>query len=282
VPIRDFTSQLQGGAPTGRTVDDAAPEGLRQQFVDLVYQVHRSIPQRLRRYGEPVQHAQQYHPLFDEANLHKVITQSLGFSAAGQPYGGFRYAIGRDIGKADWPRVYDLMSRLWDEIPAELRESYRSGVNRILAAYSIAWDMGEAGCLHRVTPPAVQQQIEEAFRELSDPRFTAALQSFHDAMAAYDDRPQRGRDVCKNIMDALEAVAKEVFGMLTATFGNVLAEARKGQAMAPETISVLQKMYDLANTHFRHGMTTPFVLQKSEVDFVLVSCLGGILLFVRL
>jgi hypothetical protein len=29
-------------------------------------------------------------------------------------------------------------------------------------------------------------------------------------------------------------------------------------------------------------MTTPFVLQKPEVDFVLVTCLAGILLFVRL
>lgn len=282
MPIRDFTSQQQNSAPTGRTVDDAAPEGLRQEFIDLVYQVHRNIPQRLHRFGQTMQYNQQYHPLFDEANLHKVITQSLGFSAAGEPYGGFRYAVGRDIGKAEWSRVYDLMSRLWDEIPSELRESYRSGVNRILAAYSIAWDMGADGSLHRVTPPAIEHQIEEVFRELSGTRFAAALQSFHDAMAAYDDRPQRARDVCKNIMDALEGVAKEVFGMPTATFGNILTEARKGPVMALETISVLQKMYDLANNHFRHGMTSPFVLKRAEVDFVLVSCLGGILLFVRL
>jgi len=278
VPIRDFTSQLQDNTSANRNVDNDAPTGLRQELIDLVYQVHRTANS-----GSPFQPIQgEYHPQFNEANLHKVITQSLGFGAAGQPYGGFRYAVGRDIGRADWPRVYDLICRLWDEIPLELKASYEAGVNRILAAYSIAWDLGSDGRLHRVTPPAVQQQIEAAFRELGDPRFAAALDSFQDAMSAYDDRPQRGRDACKNIMDALEAVAKEVCRMPTATFGNVLAELRKNQALALETIAVLQKLYDMANNHFRHGMTTPFVLKKAEVDFVLVSCLAGILLFVRL
>ncbi len=275
--IRDFTSQHQP-ASANRNVDNDAPAGLRQELIDLVYQVHRT-PSTKKSFA-PIQG--EYHPQFNEANLHKVITQSLGFEAAGEPYGGFRYAVGRDIRKADWPRVYDLISRLWDEIPFELKAAYEAGVNRILAAYSIAWDLGSDGCLHRVTPPAVQQQIQAAFRELSDLRFTAALHSFRDAMNAYDDRPQRGRDACKNIMDCLEAVAKEVCGMPTATFGNVLAELRKTQVLSPETISVLQKLYDMANNHFRHGMTTPFVLQKAEVDFVLVSCLAGILLFVRL
>ena len=70
--------------------------------------------------------------------------------------------------------------------------------------------------------------------------------------------------------------------MPTATFGNVLVEARKRQSMASETIAMLQKLYDMANNHFRHGMTTPFTLKPPEVDFVLVSCVAGILLFVRL
>jgi hypothetical protein len=101
-------------------------------------------------------------------------------------------------------------------------------------------------------------------------------------MAAYNARPQRGRDTCKNIFDALESVAKEVFAMPTITFGNVLAEARKRQSMTDETISILQKIYDMANSHFRHGMTRNFVLKPAEVDYVLVSCVGAILLFIRL
>jgi hypothetical protein len=137
--------------------------------------------------------------------------------------------------------------------------------------------------LGRVLPPAAHSQVEAAFRELNQPRFAAALGSFRAGMNAYDDRPQRGQDTCKNIFDALESVSKEVFAMPPkATFGDVLTAARKQQSMASETISALQKLYDMANAHFRHGRTTPFALKPPEVDFVLVSCLAGILLFVRL
>jgi hypothetical protein len=56
-----------------------------------------------------------------------------------------------------------------------------------------------------------------------------------------------------------------------ASFGNVLTEARKKQAMVTGTISVLQKLYDMANNHFRHG--TPFVLKaepKSGAGWAIV------------
>jgi glutamate mutase epsilon subunit len=50
---------------------------------------------------------------------------------------------------------------------------------------------------------------------------------------------------------------------------------------APETLSVLEKLYALANDNFRHGMTEPFKLGAPEVEFVYVSCMAGILLFIR-
>jgi hypothetical protein len=211
--IRSFTSQLDEDS-AGRTVDDDAPSGLRQEFIDLAFQL---LPN------------ESYEP-----KLYRVITQSLGISGAGQPHGGFQYAAGRAINTVDWPRVYDLICRLWP--PLDLREEYRTGVNRILAAYRVVWDLGDDAELHRVLPPAALSQVEAAFRELSQARFAAALTSFRAGMNAYDDRPQRGRDACKNIFDALESVSKEVFGTPTATFGNVLAEARKQQSMASETI----------------------------------------------
>jgi hypothetical protein len=260
--IRGFTSQLEDF--TGRSVDNDAPSGLRQEFIDLAF------------------HTFEQETRYDEARLHKIISQSLGLAASAQPYGGFRYAVGRDINRAEWSRVYDLICRLWAELPRVLQPDYRTGVNRILAGYRVVWDLGEDGKLHRVLPLAAHSQIEAAFRELSQNRFAASLASFREAMSAYDDRPQRGRDACKNIFDALESVSKEIFGMPTGTFGNVLAEARKQQSMAGETISVQQKLYDMANNHFRHGMITPFTLKPAEVDFVLVSCVAGILLFVRL
>jgi hypothetical protein len=101
-------------------------------------------------------------------------------------------------------------------------------------------------------------------------------------MAAYNDRPQRGKDACKNIFDAVEATAKEVRQMPTATFGNVLTEIRKAHSLSADTLASLQKLYDLANNHFRHGMTNPFALKSAEVDYFLVSCCGAILLFIRM
>lgn len=260
--IRSFTSQFE--EPIGRSIDDDAPAGLRQEFLDAAFHV--------------IEKGSGY----SEARLYQIISQSLGMVPSGQPYGGFRYAVSRDIPKADWSRVYDLICRLWPEVPVGLEADYRTSVNRILAAYRIAWDLGEDGQLHRVLPPAARSQVEAASRELNQPRFAAALKSFLKGMNAYEDRPQRGRDACKNIFDALESVSKEVFGMATATFGNVLAEARKRQSIASESISVLQKLYDMANAHFRHGMTTPFTLKPPEVDFVFLSSVAAILLFVRL
>jgi len=102
---------------------------------------------------------------------------SLGVGAAGQPYGGHRYAAGRDIGRVNWPRVYDLISRLWPIYgQAQLAEAYREGVNRILAAHGVAWDLGEDGRLRRALPVPAQAQINAVFVELSDPRFAPALQ----------------------------------------------------------------------------------------------------------
>jgi hypothetical protein len=262
VPIRSFTSQLED--PIGRSIDDEAPPGLRQEVLDAAFHV--------------IEQARGY----SDARLYHIITQSLGMATAGQPYGGIRHSVGRDISRADWPRVYDLICRLWPEVPPDLQPDYLTGVNRILAAYHIAWDLGEDGQLHRVLPPAARSQVEAAFRELSQHRFTAAGTSFLEGMKAYEDRPQRGRDACGSIFDALESVSKEVFDLPKATFGEVLNAARKQQSMMSETISVLQKLYDMANAHFRHGMTTPFTLKQPEVDFVFLSCVAAMLLFVRL
>jgi hypothetical protein len=252
--IRNFTSQLENSI--GRSIGDDAPIELRQEFIDLAF--HLFDPSKER----------------DEVELYSIITQSLGITPSGQPYGGFRYAASKAINTVEWPRVYDLISRLWVEVPFSLRGDYRIGVNRILAAYRIAWDLGEDGHLHRVLPPAARRQIEVVFQDLSEPHFAAAATSFLEGLNAYEDRPQRGRDACKNIFDALESVAKEIFSMPNATFGEVLTAARKQQSMASETISVLQKLYDLANAHFRHGRTTPLTLKPSEVDFVFFVVCG--------
>ena len=183
---------------------------------------------------------------------------------------------------ADWQRFYDLIIRVAAEIPQSFQAEYRQIVNQLLGVYRIAWELDDTDHLRRVLPMAISIQVETAFLELSQPRFSAALASFQHGMAAYNDRPQREKDACKNIFDAVEATAKEIHQMPTATFGSVLTEVRKAQSLSTETLASLQKLWELANSHFRHGLTKPFALKPEEVDYVLVSCCGAILLFVRM
>jgi hypothetical protein len=267
---RIFSAQLGDGAPENRTIDNDAPAGMRLELIDSVFNLAEA--NQYNRYDA-----------ITEGQLYRVLVQSMGLAQApANPMNGFRNGAGRQMRELPWPRVYDLICRWWSEFPPDLQGEYVQRVEVLLSAYRIVWELRGDGTLHRVLPEPVQAQVEATFAELRNPRFGAALASFRAAIDAYDARPQRGRDGCKNTMDALESVAKEIFAMPAATFGNVLVEARRQQSMAAETITVLQKLYDMANNHFRHGMVTPFTLMGAEVDFVLLSCMAGILLFVRL
>jgi hypothetical protein len=107
------------------------------------------------------------------------------------------------------------------------------------------------------------------------------LALFNAARDAYDDRPRRDRDACANIFDAMESVAKEKYGMPQATFGNVVAHMRQPQALNEQIIGVLEAINTLRNRNFGHGMTAPFSLTASEVDFTYIACVGAILMFTR-
>lgn len=219
---------------------------------------------------------------FNPDLLYRIICQSLGENASGQPYGGYRYASGRDVGKAEWQRVYDLICRLWPQFENDdIRKEYRIGINRILSAYGIVWELNESGKLKRVLPTEINLQIAAAIAELDSQGYAPALDLFQNAQDAYHDRPRRDRDACANVFDAMESVAKEIFQLPSATFGTVLAHIRKTQGLQAEVIDVLEKVNTLRNHKFGHGMTVPFDLSSAEVDFTYLSCIAGILLFVR-
>lgn len=134
--FRDFSSSDECQS-VARTIDADAPLEMRQELIDLIFHIaeHNSSD------------------LSDE-RMHRIICQSLGEGASGKPYGGFRYAAGRDLNNPDWPRVYDLICRIWPEfkklgikkiVTGPSMEvvhkgpviDYREGVNRILSAYGV-------------------------------------------------------------------------------------------------------------------------------------------------
>ncbi len=252
--------------PPERGVDDDAPQGLRQEIVDAAF----AIAEHSGHEGPPPE------------RLYRIVSQTLGIPPSGNPYSGFRYATGRDLGRAEWPRVYDVALRLAFEFRQVGRfNEFQGGINQALAGNGVVWDLADDGRLVRVLPVPVQHQVSAAMQELSAPRFAPALQLFTAARDAYDDRPRRDRDACSNIFDALESVAKQKYNMPDETFGRVVAHIEQARVLNAQVVAVLRAINELRNKHFGHGMTTPFNLSTSEIDFTYVACLGGILLFAK-
>jgi hypothetical protein len=260
--FREFSSS-EGLLSKERTVDSDAPHEFRNELVDLVFSLADAH--------------------MGDEHFYRLMTQNIGASVAGNPYGGYRYAIGRDLGRAHWVRVYDLLPRLADEFrKAGLFEKFRSNLNRILAGNSIAWDMDEQGRLVRILPEEASTAVRVAVHELARPEFEAAHKLFLSAIDAYNAQPQRSRDACANAFDAVESAGKVVAQVPSGTFGDALKQLRKDQTFAPETLRMLEALNTMRHNHFGHGMSAPFSLSTQEVDFVYLSCTAAVILFTRI
>lgn len=264
-------SSAEGNSTGARTVEDA-PGPMRQEFVAALYALSDKTISFTGSKGLDV-----------DRDLYLTIEQLLGVQAAGNPQPSRRQRIGRDIGQADWPRVYDLVVALWHDFEkVGIHKQYREVVNRLLSAYNIAWDLGPDGQMRRVMPPTVTAQIKAAFEELHDPQYSAALALAILAQQAYDARPRRDRDACANAFDAMESVAQQRFNLAGRGFDDVLKAARQRNVLASVTLDVLEKLNVLRHRTFGHGTAQPFSLTAAETDFIYLSCMSGLLLFVRL
>jgi hypothetical protein len=164
---------------------------------------------------------------------------------------------------------------------AGLQQVYREAINRVLAAYGAAWELSADGRIQRVMPVAVQAQLQAVLNELAAPNFAPALALMNAARDAYDDRPRRDRDAAANAFDALESTAKLIYQLPNATFSQVLDEVQRNARMNELVIAILRALNTLRNRNFGHGMAVPFTLTAAEVEFVYLTCIGAILLFVR-
>jgi hypothetical protein len=244
-----------------RTIDDAAPQAMRNQLIDVAFSVTQHSG------GHPT-----------EAQLHQAIGQSLGVQVAGNPMSPRRTQAAGFLAAAEWKRVYDVVLRLVPDFQAAgCFPEYRDGVNAVLAANGVAWDLDENGHFARVLPVAVQAVVAAAIQELGAPEYAAALALFNLAHAAYNDVPRRDRDACANAFDAMESVAKVKHNRPQDTFGQVVAHVAGGHNA--EIVGVLQRINQLRNANFGHGV--PFTLAAAEVDFTYLTCVAGILLFAR-
>jgi hypothetical protein len=218
-----------------------------------------------------------------ERRIYEVTGLMLGAGITANPYGGYLARVSRDVGAADWARVYDWISRFWPEFEqVGLHVLFREGVNTIFAANGVVWDLNEAGHLERVLAEPLHQQVNAVNAMFIDARFAAARQTFELAAEAFNDRPRRDRDACANAYDALESAAKIAFNMPRATFGEVLNAVGPRGDLSPQAIRLLRAIEVFGHTTFRHGGVEPFALSSAEVDFVYTACAGAILVFTGL
>jgi hypothetical protein len=261
--FRDF-SVTEGLTPRVRSIDNDAPASFRNELVDLIFCLAEKSG-------------------VEQDLIYGLVSQNLGVSIAGKPYGGYRYAVGRDISKVQWNRVFDLIPRLANEFRrVGVFEEFREAINKILAANGIVWDLDENGHLVRVLPGVLVALVKAAVQELSSGGFEPALALLNAATDAYNDHPRRDRDACANAFDAMESVAKTVYQKPNATFGAVLHHIRGRQSLQDEIIKVLEGINTLRNSHFGHGMVQQFKLSSQEVDFTYLTCIAATLMFARI
>lgn len=253
-------------APPARTIDDDAPIPMRIEYGDALFAL-------VERYS------QMYTDVPSPGRVHQVIANVLGQQVASAGSGGRSAGIQLLI-DAPWPRFYDLVLRFAHDLDGYL-EPYRYSVNKIFAAHGVVWDLSPTRTLERVEPVEVQRMVGAAFDELNDPLFEGGRAHLVAAIEAFNERPRRDREACADAFDALEAVAKARYELPNGKLDDAIKEARSRGDITAEVAKAVSAINVVRHNHFGHGTTTPFGLRGSEVDFVYLSCLSGILLFAR-
>jgi hypothetical protein len=183
---------------------------------------------------------------------------------------------------SDWWLVFNLVEPIYENFATypHAQEGFAKALNETFAQESMGWRF-EKGELVRTLPGPAQEQLDALFRELSQSRFRAALESLITANKAFNAVQRRDSEVCEKAFDACESVAKEVFFPDCPTFGDCIKEMRKQNAFASLTLAILEKLYALASAEFRHGNTAPFKLSAAEAEFVYLTCIAAMLMFVH-
>lgn len=245
--------------PPRRTVDDNAPQAMRGQLIDIAFRLAESL-------GQPSPRC-----LYEATGL--LLTGSI----TANPYGGYRTRVSRDVAAAEWPRVYDWVSRLLAEFRnAGQGEVFRDEVNRVVASFGVVWDVDAEGRWTRDIPGPLRRAVDAAIRDLGRPEFRSALDLFSAAEDAFNSRPRRDRDACANAYDALEATAKIAQHLPGETFGRVLD---RDDALNAEIKRALRAVEIIRNNNFGHGGN--FLLSGTEVEFVYTTCAAAIRVYTQ-
>ena len=208
--LRDF-SQVHAPA-VERNVDNDAPRAMRDELVGFFFSL-----------------AEESNGQVQPRAIYETTGLMLGAGLTANPFGGYPTRVSKDIGNAEWPRVYDWISRLQRDFErAGLGPQFRNGVNVVLAAHAVIWELDDDGRWQRVLPEPLREQVQVAIAALGQEQLAPARELFTTASEAFNARPRRDRDACSNAFDAIESVAKITYGMQELSRCHGLVRARRG------------------------------------------------------
>jgi len=243
-----------------RSVDDHVPNGLLNEFIDLVFLTALDSPH-------------------EDDDLYRAMLHSSGLAGAGNPHAGYQHALTRDLAALPWERVLDLFPRMARTFePTGQLYEFVTGANRILAGYNMAWDLTNELRLERVVDEETAAIIEETDAILAAPEFDAARELFEAGLKAFNDRPMRPREACDGLYDATESVAKVVANIPNGTLGRAADALVQNDRLDQHVRKTVQALETVRNNHFGHGGPREFSLELHEIAHVVRMAMSTVIL----
>ena len=140
---RTFSTR-EGLVPIQCTIDNDAPQAMRQEvvalFFDYAARVEAEGESWVPKWTEP-----------EPRRVYEIVCGSLGLGIASEPSGTYHGKVSRAIAAAPWFRVYDLVERFASEYGRF--EGFCDNIDQVLAAHGVVWELDSHGTLVRVLPP---------------------------------------------------------------------------------------------------------------------------------
>ena len=268
---RRFSMRLK---KPGVLIFDDAPASLRLGYVALV----------LPGFVEPAYRSYNSAPL-EVDSIHQLFLARARIDAEPHMWGESSSwdALTSHLKLCDWAQFFDfveLVAELLidadDRIPHDSDAKfscYRDALNDLLDEESIGWRMDGAGELKRKVP-ALRRAIESADGAL-DKRFSIARQHYKRALQYLLTHPVDEGNSIKEIVSALESVAK-VLAPKASTLGAAVAELRKDSRFNRWALDIAEKVYAYSNASpfVRHGQTSGQAPTRAEAEMIVQSGLA--------
>lgn len=109
---------------------------------------------------------------------------------------------------------------------------------------------------------------------LGAPRYAGPLEHWNRSTSAAAAANPDWMSAAREAVSAVEALAKTVTGMHSATLGDCLKELRGSGRVHPGVVKAIEGVWGFANTTpgLRHGSQTSLTISRAEAEFVISSC----------